>query len=169
MVKRGFLVRLALGVFVRDLSDNLTRQDIAVAKMTAWGKRLFKYGEKILMELKIVSGDRRVDSTFAMDAHSSTFATIRGRVYLKGIGPRKVKLCQSAVGQIAYALWHLTFRVCSEHAVALASKNFGRTEREQFRMANVYMPAWLAYLCSWRYPPPQLYLPANSNQTTYSF
>ena len=91
MVKSGFLTRLALGVFIRDPSKNPTLEEIAVAKLTAYGKRLVTYAENTLSNLKICSAPspkqniEKNDSTYAIDSHSSSFATVRGRVYLQGM------------------------------------------------------------------------------------
>ena len=153
MVKSGFLTRLAFGVFIRDPSKNPTLKEIATAKLTAYGKRLVTFAEKTLSNLKIRSAPslkqdiEKTDSTYAIDSHSSSFATVRGRVYFRGIGSRKFKLCETRVGQIIYALWHKTSEHCDERDIRLATARFGRKERQQLRLASVFMPTWLNKLC----------------------
>lgn len=153
MVKSGFLTRLAFGVFIRDKTANPSLEEIALAKLTAYGKRIVAYAEKTLSNLKIQSApdsnrtEKEVESTFAIDAHSSSFDTVRGRVYLRGIGTRKFKLCETAVGQIVYALWHKTSEYCEERDIRVATQRFGRNEQQQLRRAAALMPTWLNKLC----------------------
>jgi hypothetical protein len=40
--------------------------------------------------------------------------------------------------------------------VAVASKDFQRTEREEFRLASDLMPEWLNNLCDFRFPEPSI-------------
>jgi len=151
MVRSGFIVRLARGVFVRDDTLQPTKRQIALAKAIAWGKQLVAHAESVLNDLGLpVTGN--FTQAFAVNAHSSSYWTIRGRVYLKGIGTRKMKLCESKVGQIVYCLWYLGQSHCTTQDVARASANFGRSERKQFLDASSLMPAWLNRICKWRFP-----------------
>jgi len=152
MVKAKVLIRLARGVFVRDDSSNPSPLEIAAVKAAAYGKKLFTFGQTLLNEFGLSSANDQTKATFAVNSHSSSFWTIQGRVYLRGIGPRKVALSETEVGQIVYALWHLGASQCSQQEVTTITRNLKRTEREQFRLAASLMPAWLNELCMFRYP-----------------
>ena len=152
MVKAKFIIRLARGVFVRDDSRNPSLFEIATVKAAAFGKKLLKHAVSKLVELKLVPRTETVISLFAISGHSSSFLTCHGRVTLHGIGARKAKLCQTEVGQVVNALWHLGESGCTAREVTIASRNFQRTKREQFRQASALMPAWLHNICRFRYP-----------------
>lgn len=156
MVHSGFLIRLARGVFVRSLAGKPTLKQIAEAKMAAFGKILLTYGDDLLRQFNIPFNYSGFDTEFAINGHSSSFWARDGLIVLKGIGPRKVKLCQTKVGRAAYALWHIGDGRCGANDVWLATRNFGRTERAEFRRAGDLMPAWLNYECLFRYPEPSV-------------
>jgi hypothetical protein len=145
MVKSQFIVRLARGVFVRDESCRPSLSEIVAAKAKAFGIKIVKHAETMLQELKIRQhGD---DSIFAKNGSSSSFWTIRGRAYLKSMSARKIDLCETKVGRIIYALWHLGLNGCSRSDVWLASNNLGRSERNQLWLATSKMPDWLSRIC----------------------
>jgi len=147
------IIRLARGVFVRDDSLNPSQETILLAKAAAWGKTVFRHAQKILAPLGLADLSAKQKSTFAINAHSSSFDTRQGRVYVHGIGTRRVKLCQNEAGKIAYALWHLREYNCTKRHVTIATSSFGRTERQEFRLQSAFMPAWLHHLCYFRYAP----------------
>ncbi len=150
LVQSAFIVRLARGVFVRDASFSPTINEIVEAKMVAWNKSIFVHADNLLADLKLVAKEPGA-FIVAIDAHSSSFETIAGRVELKGIGRRKIKLCQTKVGQVAYALWHLGEELCSQRKIFLATEKFGRSDREEFRRATAMMPGWLTDLCQFMF------------------
>ncbi len=156
MVASKFIVRLARGVFVKDASLNPSRKEIVKAKAAAWGKTIFKHAKKILANLGLAKKTSEDKATYAINAHSSSYGTIHGRVYFKGIGTRRKRLCQSKVGKMVYALWHLGYGGCTGRDVAIASSSLGRTERQELRLQSSIMPAWLHHLCFYRYAPANL-------------
>ncbi len=152
MVGSGFIVRLARGVFVRDDSKEPTMAEIVKAKLQSFQSYVSAHAESILFDLSMVFfGDT---NTFAKYGSSSSFATVRGRAYLKNICGRKMSLCQTLVGRMVYALWYLGMQTqsCSDKAIDAATADFNRQERELFWMAGSLMPAWLNSCCAYRYP-----------------
>jgi hypothetical protein len=125
MVRIGFIVRLARGVFVRDASQKPTLYEIVSAKAQAWGKIIVTHAERVLREHEIRTvGPRK--QAYAINAHSGTYWTIRGRVYMNGIGTRRMRLCKTKVGQLLYALWHIREGTCLKSHVSQA--DFRRLE-----------------------------------------
>ena len=156
LVQAKIIIRLAWGVFVRDDSFNPSLETILRAKAAAWGKIVFEHAQKLLAPLGLADLSEKQKSTFAINAHSSSFNTKQGRVYVHGIGTRRVSLCQSEAGKIAYALWHLREYNCTKRHVTIATSSFGRTERQDFRLKSAFMPAWLHHLCYFRYAPARM-------------
>ena len=156
LVRAEEIVRLAPGVFVRDDSLKPSLYEIAKAKMTAWNKSLFTHAENLLISMQLLPENEAAASVIAVDSHSSSFMTVAGRVHVKGIGNRRVRLSANVAGRIAYALWHLNQKVCTREHVSKATENLKRTEREDFRRAAAMMPAWLTKLCMFRFPPPKV-------------
>jgi hypothetical protein len=151
MVQSGFIIRLARAVFVRDASFEPTVQEIAEAKMTAWNKAIFTHADDLLSAMKLAHETASNVHVVAVDGPSSSFDTIAGRVELKGIGCRRVKLNETKVGQIVYALWHIGKRLCTEREVVVATQSLSRSERDDLRRSTAMMPAWLNDLCRFRF------------------
>ena len=146
MVADNFLVRLARGVFVKDSGSIPGVAEIAAAKARAFGLRITKHAEHILRELNLASGVN-TELQYAKNGGSSSFATVHGRVHMKGISERKMALAETKVGQIIYALWFLGVRWCREQHVKIAVGLFQRNEREELRRAAAVIPSWLNALC----------------------
>lgn len=89
LVKRGFLTRAARGMF--HLADteapSPTAFEIASVKAEAFGKRIATGGKNSLAELEEKGQQALV---FASDGRSSSFASIHGRIYLKGTTMNRV-------------------------------------------------------------------------------
>lgn len=151
MVKSGFIFRLARGVFVRDASKAPSPKQIAQFKAAVFGRKVFTHAEKVLDSLGLESKPQREYVRLAVNTHSSSFQTYRGRVVLQGIGVRKTKLCESDVGKVLYALWYFGDNRCTDKAVATAIDKFGRTGREELRRSSALVPAWLHHKVMFRY------------------
>jgi hypothetical protein len=143
MVKSKFIRRLARGVFIRDAVANPSIEQVANVKAAAFGRKLLKHASSILQMLGLRQICENADTIFSVDSHSSSFDTAHGRVSLHGIGPRKIEMSKTKVGEITYALWHLGEDCCKEADVAKASRNFRRIERIELRRLSSLMPVWL--------------------------
>ena len=150
MVKAGFIVRLARGVFVRDNSSPPPLEQIVLAKAKAFRRKFAEHPESILRELGISAAKN--DLLFATDGDSSSFDTIHGRVFLKRICPRKISMLETLVGRIVYAIWHLGRGQFDNSQLQLASHDLKRSEREQLWLLSSVMPNWLTDLCRHRFP-----------------
>jgi hypothetical protein len=120
--------------------------EIVEAKAKAFKVKIVKHAETLLHEMNISS--HSCAATFARNGHSSSFWTVHGRVYLKGICEKKLHLSESKVGRSIYALWHWGSRHCSFADVRTTINGLGRSEKEEVSLAASLMPAWLNKLCS---------------------
>ena len=149
LVGDGVIHRLARGVFVRDLSADPTMVQIVEAKLKAWSGTVAIHAKKILGSFHLETG--YYDNVFVKDGSSSSFDTIRGRVFMKNQCARKMRLYQDKVGKVAMALWHLRTNF-SGKAVDILTANFNRKDREMFKFSASLKPAWLTEACAYRYP-----------------
>jgi hypothetical protein len=152
MVAKGFIKRLAQGVFVRDTSKEPTLADIVKVKLQAYQSCVGIHAANILHNLSIFMFGN--ENTFAKYGSSSSFNTCRGRAYLKNLCGRKMSLCQVLAGRMAYALWYLgnaSPRILSQ-AIAVSTENLNKRDRELFWMAGALMPEWLNDSLQRRYP-----------------
>lgn len=154
MVKTGFITRLARGVFVRDASGKPSFMEIVKAKTEAFRVTAKNHVETLLYELKISPYDHQ--HTFARIGHTSSFLTIHGRAYVRGVSQKKLLLLKTKVGQIVAGLWFLKESFCSYSHVWSATRSLGRKEREEFWIHSMLMPAWLMHLCKDFFPDPKI-------------
>jgi hypothetical protein len=147
MVKRGFIKRLARGVFIRDDSENPSIEEIAHTKAAAFGRKIFEHPADVLKGLKILRAEGLDDRTFAISGHTSRFMTVHGPVHMRGVAPRKAILSDTKAGQRVHALWHFGDNHFTSRAAYIAFRNFQRKEKEDLRSTSSLMPAWLRYSC----------------------
>jgi len=154
MVQSGFITRLARGVFVRDSGKEPSILDIARAKAAAFKKGFVAQPENILVKLGISS--RKYAATFVKTGRSSSFWTIRGRVYLRGISERKNASARNRDWQDrlrAVVLGKEALRICTR---STSYSELTRQEKAQLWRFGSIMPKWLNDLCRHRYPPPRV-------------
>jgi hypothetical protein len=151
LVRQKQIVRVARGVFVRKIKYKPTLKKIAEVKAAAFGKKIYYHARNLLVDLKLVPRATKNCALFAVNAHSSSFATCRGRVELHGFGKRKLELCKTKLGNVLNSLWHLGENLCTEKIVARTINNIHTSERESLRRASALMPAWLHHLCLFKY------------------
>ena len=152
MVKSGFIVRLARGVFVRDPRNNPTVAQIVEVKMAAYGKVVLKHATTILNAVGKTNSRTGRERIFAVSGHSSSFETWKGTATLTGVSARKAKLCQTPAGELAYALWSAGEGKKTTSIIGKVVARFDRAKREALKQASALMPGWLHNLCRWVYP-----------------
>ena len=162
LVRLGIITRLARGVFVRELRPNLTIEEIARAKAVAFRKKIHQHPElagtnsRQVREHEGRSTEEKQSVTYLKGGHSSSFATVRGRVYLKGVCERKLHMLQNKVSQAALVLWQRGRRNCKSSDVSTVATRFNRQEKFQFWLTGASVPQWLQELCAPWFPRPQL-------------
>lgn len=154
MVSTGFIVRLARGIFVQDASPEPSVEEIAAVKAKILCIKLKEFPEKALNDAGIYFSNQFV-ATFAKTGHSSSFETIHGRVQFKGISGKKMQLLETAVGQVVFALWCWSYRLCEPAHVRRATYWFRRKEKDLLWLFSSLMPAWLTQICRACYPRPR--------------
>lgn len=144
MVKNGFILRIARGVFLLNelptVIPSLTQ--IARTKAEAFGKHIFIHGCEAARKLGIEAPDWR-EGIYAVQARSSSFAAGKNRIELRGIAPRKTHLGDTTPGLVIRALWHMRRFGVTHDVVRTATRNLNRSERKALLGAISLLPSWM--------------------------
>ncbi len=147
LVKRGDIRRLAWGLFMRNDPGIPMPSAFVVAteKAKAFGKQIVYDGGEAakLLGLIAISSDKII---YATNGRSSSFKYKKLRIYFKGISARKISLGDTRVGLAIKALCLLGKAGCQPKDIELATLNFNRIERQQFKLSRHLMPDWLLCL-----------------------
>lgn len=172
LVKRGMIVRVARGVFMREGSDvnSISVLDVARVKAESFGRKIATWSGHVAVELGIVPGAQR-EETFYVDSSSSSFKFGDVAVHFKKTCPRKLRLGDNPAGRALKALWHIGKRNCSPVQVMNATRPCLRWDREEIRFSLQWLPDWLSSyfvhrplpLAYFRNLPPPVYTAGNFN------
>jgi hypothetical protein len=145
LVKKEVIFRLARGIFVRnqELIPEFTPFDIAKIKAKAFGKEIITHTSQLAQKLGM-DNQPYLDHVFATNGDSSSFRFGEITIHMKHAGPRNLKLGDSKAGQTARFLWDLGKGNVHIDIIKKTVDLFPRSDREELRMAQVYMPAWLS-------------------------
>jgi len=145
LVKRGYIKRLAYGVFMRpDPSKKTPVSVLAVARIKAesFGKRIASHARDAACKLGIVgSGNQEV--CFATNGSSSSFRFGGAVIHFRQTSQKKMIVGDRQAGLVIRALWYLGRSACRKTTVALTTATIGRAERSELRMRAAFMPGWL--------------------------
>ncbi|MBP9094266.1 type IV toxin-antitoxin system AbiEi family antitoxin domain-containing protein [bacterium] len=144
LVKCGFLLRIARGVFT--LSDDRPKvfEPLAVAsfKASAFRKSVAVHGLDIAKKLGLVSYTND-DPTFCVHGVSSSFQSVEMKICLQNFSARKTALGDSPLGQVIRALWFLGKDRCDSQAVQAAMAMLNSDEIQELTSSPHLMPGWL--------------------------
>lgn len=152
MVQASFIYRVARGVFVRHGSRIPSIVEIARAKAMAFKSNL----QEVPNQADVERGVHKKHATICLlkQTHDSSFGTVRGRVFLKAVGPRKWNLLNTDVGQKIFTMWTWGSTPCELADLNPIFRRFGHYERQVFWKFSSMMPAWLSDLMRLKYAPP---------------
>jgi hypothetical protein len=152
MVKAGYVIRLARGVFVRadDKTECFTAFEIAKVKAESFGRQIITHAKDIAYKLKILpEGNKEI--TYATDGASSSFAFGDIRIYFKKTSLKNMCLGETRVGQAIRALNYIGKNFCGDSAVRAAIQELWREQplKVQLKKSNAFMPSWLVSHFTW--------------------
>ncbi len=138
MVKKGFLRRLANGVFVRyDCKKDFSAADIGRAKAKRFNRSLLEFESE---------SERCADGTLFSLGRATSFETSQGRCEFKSISSRRLALTKLKTGEKIDALWSQKKEgVCVQDLYDVLSK-LTRSEKEEILWSRESMPGWLSDL-----------------------
>jgi hypothetical protein len=115
---------------------------IATEKARAFGRQIREDGIEAARKLGLLfKGDDQ--TVYATNGGSSSFKINDLTVHFKRVSLRKMSLGDTRVGLAVRALWQLGKAGCQFKDVQLATINFNRTDRQQFRQSRHLMPGWM--------------------------
>ncbi len=157
LVKKGMIIRLARGLFVKEGSniEKITICDVAKAKAESFGKQIAIWGGHLAVRLRLIS-QAHEEQIYSVNGSSSSFRFGDVTVHFRRVCARKMHLSTDTDigGQFLQALWHLGKQKLDElRREPLSQIWFKRTEREHIRLSVHLVPAWLAAaFLHWRLP-----------------
>ncbi|MDP3510488.1 MAG: DUF6088 family protein [Candidatus Melainabacteria bacterium] len=144
LVKCGFLLRIARGVFTLNDESLKVFEPLAVAsfKANVFKKSVAVHGLEIAKKLGLVSY-RSDDPTFCVHGVSSSFQSVEKKICLQNFSARKTALGDSPLGQAIRALWFLGKDRCDSQAVHTAIAMLSDAEIKELTSSAHLMPGWL--------------------------
>jgi hypothetical protein len=149
MVKSGFILRLAWGVFVRqdETNETFSVEQIAKTKADAFGKQLLNHGNDVAVKLGI-SDQANEMPTFYTNGSTSYFHINGTKIKMQKIAPRKgVCIGENKVGGAIRALWNIGEKLIEPEHIDGAVSKFTRSERGWLSECIRWMPEWLSTRC----------------------
>jgi hypothetical protein len=142
LVKRGQLIRVARGVFIKDGAKNPSLEEVAKRKAIAFGRKIRTHCADIAKELKLTA-QGNLEPTFATNGRTSAFSFEGKKIHFKSIGSRKWGLGKSRAGGVLRALWYLGKQLCQPELIMKAMLYLNRPDKQEIKTAAALMPAWL--------------------------
>jgi hypothetical protein len=147
LVKSGFIIRVARGVFMKRNSPTPSVLEVAKTKAAAFCKQIYQHGADAAQELGFAT-ECNPSPVFACNGHSSCFRFGEIVIRLVGMSPRKLHAGDSLSGRVIRALWHLGKDRCPTGLIAHTYANWGTATTEIHRSASV-LPHWMNNLFYW--------------------
>ncbi|HEY9784033.1 MAG TPA: DUF6088 family protein [Candidatus Obscuribacterales bacterium] len=149
LVKSGFIVRVARGLFIRDGSAILSTAEVAAAKAKAFGRKIISHGLDAAHAMGLVANGNS-HPVFSTDGHSTSFQFGCVRIELKQICPRKMLLGESTVGLLIRGMWILGPSGIDAKMLRRTMARLRRSDHDQLMASARYMPAWIWQLFMFR-------------------
>ena len=151
MRAKGFIIRLAWGVYVRPpLVESVPGPEaVAAAKIEAF-QRTKVVASLDEAQVHGVTPDGEPEAIFEVDGASSSFQIYDGvgapvvRIFLRRKVARKMKLDVSPARRAIKALWAIGEERCTHQMIELAVRDLDRDARREFRSSHRWMPGWLS-------------------------
>jgi hypothetical protein len=143
MARKGLILRLTRGVYVRDLNFVAKPSEVAAAKAVAFGKKLVTHAADLLVRVGLA--EPSLDPAFAISGRRSGISLAsKDWVCFAEECARKLALAESKVGGIMRSIWYLRKENCTVEKVQALTDLMGRDEHAIYPTIVKFMPAWLS-------------------------
>jgi hypothetical protein len=145
LVNDGVITRIARGLFARIAGNTPipTAVEIAEAKASAFHRRLYAHAEKALQQFRMHKPSKSKHQ-FATDGDTTSFLTIRGRIFLKHYAMRKLKLEDTKPGLAIRALWSVRLPDLMPDVLPDVVNYLNREEKQTLRHSCEIMPWYIS-------------------------
>jgi hypothetical protein len=154
MVHKGWIMRLARGVFIRLARDGSrcklpSMVKVAQTKARAFGKELFIDGKNVACALQLVPMREEEQTSFIASGCSTSFKCTapeykERRIYFKSARPGAIKLGDGKAGQIIRAFMYIGAREFNYDIWNKARSKIYRSQFEELKDAFKWMPMWMS-------------------------
>jgi len=154
MVKKGWIIRLARGVFIRSAMDGSKCKlpslvQIAQTKARAFGKELFIDGRNGAQALQLVPKRGEDQTSFIASGCSTSFKCTapehkERRIYFKSVRPGAIKLADGKAGQVIRAFMHIGAREFNYDIWNKVRSKLYRSQFDELKDAIKWMPMWMS-------------------------
>jgi hypothetical protein len=144
MVRRGEIIRITNGVFVRSDSDklNFSALEVAKAKARAYGKQLCAHGTRLAQQfsdtLQQVS-----NNLLGINRDTTKFNLVDRTVTLKRTSGRYEKLSDDKIGQAIKVLWAVGKNDINGKLIKKLTEDYTKEEFADLFSRSSLMPYWL--------------------------
>jgi hypothetical protein len=141
LVKDGYIVRVARGVFMKKGSPQPTVLAVATIKAKSFGKRIAMHGSDAARALgfPVPANESPV---FAVSGRSSSFRFGKIVIKFQGQSLRKLHGGNTLTGKVIRALWHLGKAAVNSELIGQTYHNWGKCCL-QLKEAAGLLPAWM--------------------------
>jgi len=164
MVKRGIIIRIARGLYIKDGAPIPSVQEVAITKAKAFHKTIAIHGSEAAHVLGIdnpASGlnparnmmevfetlkrnaETNPEPIYAVGGRSSAFRYGDKVIRFKGTSPKLIAQGDDPVGLVIRALAYVGKEICDAYVASCAVRGFNIQQREKFRESTQYMYAWM--------------------------
>ncbi len=179
LIRKGTIMRMARGVFVRVDKDLVlpTMFEIAKAKARAFGKHLVEHGTNLALEFNLKKNPAHMTprqlrrhqkdekefeqsaGRFAVLGSTSSFGTYYGRVHFKHVSPKKYFMTQHSVGRVVVARWHVGMLGIVDTSKLQRQTNFNAFKSKQVKELAAWSVGWLNELLRAEPPKADIFAP----------
>jgi len=145
-VKRGRIVRVAHGVFMKVGSRKPSVLAVAKAKAKSFGKTIVLHGTDLAGKFKLCKMSNR-ERTFCVNGPSSSFKYGKLTIKFVSTTPRKMYGGESKAAQLIRAVWYLGKGNFEPWAIgeARAKQDFRRADIEELHQSGNWMTGWMSH------------------------
>lgn len=143
LVKIGYILRIARGVFARPASPLIVYdvRDIAAFKAAVFNKIIATHGVDLAHRFGFVE-EASKEAVYYVGGCSSSFDSIVQRVHFKRASAKRIASGEKTVGTLIRALWYLRLSVPTD-AVQKALVSLSESEQRDLISSAHLMPGWL--------------------------
>lgn len=145
LVKGGFIIRLARGVFIKNVEHqrDVGVTELARIKANAFGKQVMTHAHDCAIKMGLIQKPNE-ETMFNVTGHTSSFLTRKGRIYLQGVANRRFVLNDRPHGMLMRAFWYMEFAGHPVNYGTAILRNLNRNERLEMKKKARWIPSWLS-------------------------
>lgn len=145
MVKCGLIIRLARGVFIKNVigQREVSLREVAETKAAAFGKKLMTHAHDCAIKLGLIDEPNQL-VMFNVSGHSSSFKCGDVQIILQGVSARRFVLRDSQHGMLMRAFWYMERMNFKRPDYWLSIGSLSSSEHFKLLKRARWIPSWLS-------------------------